>query len=71
MRRTPYSPFVENETAPEPWNSGRWGLAGTDGIAVSGGTSAGSTILGAVHIRVNSSDIESRAVLVPRQRVGL
>jgi hypothetical protein len=24
MRRTPYSPLVENETAPEPWKSGRW-----------------------------------------------
>jgi hypothetical protein len=23
MRRTPYSPFVENETAPEPWYTGR------------------------------------------------
>ena len=25
MSRTPYSPLVENETAPEPWKSGRCG----------------------------------------------
>jgi hypothetical protein len=26
MRRTPYSPFVLKETAPDPWKAGRVGV---------------------------------------------
>src|SRR4051794_8021733 len=48
MSRTPYSPFVLNATAPEPWNAGRWGAMGAVGSCVSGGSSIPSDFVGIV-----------------------
>jgi hypothetical protein len=54
MSRTPYSPFVLNATAPEPWKAGRGAIGGVGALAgvtsccVRGASSIPSDLVGIV-----------------------